>query len=83
MIMSRVIRTTFKKGQRFAIDKKVYELNQDLSISMGMSKCFMNGKEIDLRDYATYVEPFDEGAWLRQMAKSGFHFNAGVGLIFF
>lgn len=78
-----MLRTTFKKGQRFAIDKKVYELNQDLSIRTEMSKFFIDDQEIDLRDYATYVEPFDEGAWLRQMAKSGFHFNAGVGLIFF
>lgn len=82
MIMLRVI-TRLKQGQRFAIDKKVYELNQYLLISMEMNKCFIDDKEIDLRDYATYVEPFDEGAWLRQMAKSGFHFNAGVGLIFF
>lgn len=78
-----MLRTTFKKGQRFALDKKVYELNQDMSIRMEMRKCFIDDQEIDLRDYATYVEPFDEDAWRRQMAETGFHFHSSVGLIFF
>lgn len=83
MIMFRVI-TRLKQGQRFAIDKKVYELNQYLLISMEMNKCFTDDdKEIDLRDYATYIEPFDEDAWRRQMAETGFHFHSSVGLIFF
>ena len=75
--------TTFKKGQRFATEKKLYELNETMELSFEMMDVYYKGRKIDLRDYATYVEPFDEDAWYTKMAKKGIHFKAGVRLIFF
>lgn len=74
---------THKKGQRFAIDGKVYEFVQDVKLTTQGKEYFVDGRKVQLTDLAVYLGPFDEEGFKKDMAKKGMHFHGRLGTIFF
>lgn len=76
------ITMTHKKGNKFSFRGVTYEFIMDVTVTQVGMKHYVNEKEVDLRSYARYVEPFDENAWREKMAKRNMYFHGDLGYIF-